>query len=62
MRTTFAILLTEVAHLADPPIRFLKISPGYEIVIRPEVWKDLLELLPDLEELAYVPGGEEDRL
>ncbi|KAF9646619.1 hypothetical protein BDM02DRAFT_2986659 [Thelephora ganbajun] len=56
--TTFALPLLEVVHRAGPGIRVLTIRLDRGLVTRPEVWRDLLEHLPNLEELIY--GSPED--
>ena len=60
IRTTFTFPLMEAARRVGPQIRFLKIRLECGFVMWPEVWKDLLELLPNLEELTYVPGEDGD--
>jgi len=55
-RTTFTLPLMEAAHRIGSRIRFLKIGLKFYYDMQPEVWKDLLELLPNLEELVYIPG------
>ena len=60
VHTTFTHPLMEAARRVGPQIRFLRIRLDCGFVMRPEVWKDLLELLPNLEELIYVPGEDGD--
>ena len=52
--TTFTLPLVEAVYRVGPQIRFLKIRIDCGLIIQPEVWKELLEHLPNLEELVYV--------
>ena len=54
MHTTFTLPLAEVVHRAGPSVRFLKIRLDCGLVVQPTVWKDILESLPNLEELSYM--------
>ena len=56
--TTFTTPLVEAVHRVGLQVRFLKIRLDCGLVVRGEVWKDLLEHLPILEELVYIPGEE----
>ena len=58
--TTFTVPLVEAVHRVGHQIRVLRIRLECGLVIRPEVWKDVLEHLPNLEELIYAPGREVD--
>jgi hypothetical protein len=58
--TTFVFPLMEIVRRAGPEVRWLKIYLDCEVVIQPAVWKDILEHLPNLEELIYIPGEEGD--
>jgi len=55
--TTFTLPLVEAVHRTGPSIRLLKIRVNCGLVIPPAVWRDILEHLPNLEELTYIPGG-----
>lgn len=57
---TFTLPLMEATHRAGPQIRVLKIRLEGGFAVRPEVWKNLLEFLPNLEDLTYVPGADGD--
>ena len=57
MHTISTLPLMEAAHRLGPQIRSLRIHLECGLVIQPGVWKVLLELLPNLEELTYAPGG-----
>lgn len=54
--TTFSLPLVEAVHRAGPSVRVLRIGLGDGLVVHPMVWKDILERLPNLEELVYAPG------
>jgi hypothetical protein len=57
--TTFTIPLVEAVRRAGPEVRFLKIRLDCELMPA-AVWKDILEHLPNLEELVYMPGEDGD--
>ena len=57
--TTFTIPLLEAVRRAGPEVRFLKIRLDCGLM-HPVVWKDILEHLPNLEELVYMPGEDGD--
>ncbi|KAF9646633.1 hypothetical protein BDM02DRAFT_2989356 [Thelephora ganbajun] len=58
--TTFTLPLVEAVHRTGPSVWYLTIRLYCGLIVQPSVWKDILEHLPNLEVLAYVPGEIED--
>jgi len=56
MHTTFTLPLVEAVRRTGPSVHLLKIRLNCELAIPPAVWRDILEHLPNLEELTYTPG------
>ena len=59
-QATFVLPLLEAAYRAGPFVRLLKIRLDSGLVVQPAVWKVILERLPNLEEIVYMPGEDVD--
>ena len=53
---TFILPLVEAVHRVGPQVRVLDIRLYHGFVVLPEILKHLLEHLPNLEDLTYMPG------